>query len=242
MSDVSEKTDDRQRAKKYATLNYWFILINFLYTLVLMIVFMISGASRALATFTSLPGWPAFTGWALYLIAFIIFTSLALWPLNFYQGYVIEHRFGLSNETVAGWFADQVKALGLMAAIFVPVGTIAYLLLSTAGTFWWIYGAAGWIAFSFILAYLAPVVIMPMFNKFEPLDEPRIKAAILELAEKAGVGVRDVLKTDMSRRTKKANAFFAGAGNTRRIVLGDTLLDNYDQDEILTVVGHEMES
>lgn len=219
-----------ERAKKYARLRHWFTLINFIYFFVFLAIFLGSGASAALAAF----------GKAIYLVAFITLITLATLPLSFYTGYIIEHRFDLSNQTVGGWLADEGKSLVISLAITVPLGLGAYWLLSNALKFWWLYAAFLWTSFGFILAYLAPVVIMPLFNKFEPIESADLKAAVLRLAGQAGVGISDVLRTDMSKRTKKANAFFAGIGNTKRIVLGDTLLDEYSQPEILTIIGHEM--
>jgi STE24 endopeptidase len=179
-------------------------------------------------------------GQAIYLLVFIVLIGIILLPINFYQGYAVEHSFDLSTQTAAGWLGDEIKSTVLAIVLFVPAGLAAYYLLTVAGPYWWVYGALLWTAFNFGLAYLAPVVIMPLFNKFEPLESEDLSRDILDLAGRAGVGISEVLMTDMSRRTKKANAFFTGVGNTRRIVLGDTLLENYDHDEILTVVGHEM--
>lgn len=237
----SAKPDfDPEQAKQYAKLRYVLTIVNFLYLAVYLLLFLASGASASLAQTAFEVTGSTTAGQALYILWFIVITGIVLMPLNFYEGYVIEHRFNLATQTIGGWLGDEAKTMGLSAVIFVPVGLFAYYLLSEAGPYWWLYGAIAWTGFNFFLAYLAPVVIMPLFNKFEPIDSQSLRNDILGLAQKAGVGVSEVLKTDMSRRTKKANAFFAGVGNTRRIVLGDTLIDHYTDDEILTVVGHEM--
>ncbi len=231
---------DREKAKRYANQRYLLTGLTSLYWFAFLLLFLMTGASAALKEAAFGVAGAGSGGQALYLVGFILITSVALLPLGYYQGYVVEHRFELSNETIGGWLSDEVKTTALSAVIFVPLGLGAYYLLAQAGPYWWVYGAVLWTAFTFILAYLAPVVIMPLFNKFEPVEEETLKNDVLALAGKARVGVSKVLKADMSRRTKKANAFFAGVGHTRRIVLGDTLLDYFEDDEVLTVVGHEM--
>ncbi len=231
---------DKERAKLYAKLKYWLILVNLVYIFTYMIVIMISGASTSLADLATRTAGPGLGAKAAYLAGFVIITTIFLSPLNFFGGYLVEHRFGLSNQTISGWLADEIKGLAISLFIFIPMGLTAYWLLSETQTYWWLLAAFAYSAFSFILAYLAPVVIMPLFNKFEPLDSEPLKNDILELAREAGVKITDVLRTDMSKRTKKANAYFAGVGNTKRITLGDTLIENYTDQEILTVIGHEM--
>jgi STE24 endopeptidase len=235
------KGDEKlEKAKRYARLNYWLILVNFAYTGAYLVVLLGTGLSAAGARLTVNIAGPGLAAQALYLAGFVILTTLVLMPLGFYRGYLIEHRFGLSNQTPGGWLSDEAKGLAVSAAIFTPLGLAAYRLLAEAGPYWWVWAAALWTLFGFILAYLAPVLIMPLFNKYEPIESELLRRAVLNLAAEAAVDISDVLRTDLSKRTKKANAFFAGMGNTKRIVLGDTLMDEFTQDEILTVVGHEM--
>ncbi len=233
-------TSYKKRAKKYAKLKYWLILINLVYVFTFMIVIMISGASTSLADLAERFAGPGLAARAAYLAGFVTITTIFLLPLNFFSGYIVEHRFDLSNQTMSGWLADEIKGFAVSLLIFTPMGLTAYWLLAKTQTYWWLLAAFAYSAFSFVLAYLAPIIIMPLFNKFEALDSEPLKTEILNLARKADVSITDVLRTDMSKRTKKANAFFAGVGNTKRIALGDTLLENYTDQEILTVVGHEM--
>lgn len=232
--------EEQEKAKRYARLNYRLVPVNFIYSLTYFIALLAGGVSSWLAATAVRFAGPGLAGQALFFGQFAVLTTLALLPLSFYRGYLVEHGFGLSNQTVAGWLGDEAKSLAISTVVFIPVGLAAYRLLAVVKDFWWLYAAVLWTAFGFVLAYLAPVVIMPLFNKFEPLASEQLKNNILGLAKAAGIKIRDVLGTDMSKRTKKANAYFAGIGNTRRIVLGDTLLENFSDEEILTVVGHEM--
>lgn len=235
-----QSAEELERARRYAKLRYRLALLNFLYTFAYLTVFLLAGISTTMAdSATDLLGRGVAAN-ALYLAGFIIITTIALAPIDFYSGYLLEHRFGLSNQTVTGWLKDQTKSTLVSAVIFIPLGLAAYWLLSHATDYWWLWAAALWTSFSFVLAFLAPVLIMPLFNKFEPIDSDLLRENILALANKAQVQIESVMRTDMSKRTKKANAYFTGLGKTKRIVLGDTLLDNYTHPEILTVVGHEM--
>lgn len=163
-------------------------------------------------------------------------------PLNYYSGFVLPHRFGQSTQTLRDWIVDQVKGLAVAAPIGLILLELFYLALRATGGLWWWWAAGGLLVFNVLLSNLAPVLIMPIFNKFVPLsDEHRdLAERLLKLAERAHAKVKGVFKFDMSRRTKSANAALTGIGNTRRIVLGDTLINEFTPDEIETVLAHEL--
>ena len=163
-------------------------------------------------------------------------------PLGYYEGYVLPHRFGQSNQSLTDWLTDQVKGLSIGVPLGLLLLELLYLALRAAGELWWLWAAAGMLVFSVLLSNLAPILIMPLFNKFVPLGDEHKELAerLLRLAERARTHVRGVFKFDMSRRTKSANAALTGIGNTRRIVLGDTLIDEFTTDEIETVLAHEL--
>ena len=163
-------------------------------------------------------------------------------PLGFYSEYILPHRYGQSTQTLGGWISDQLKSL----LVGVPIGLILlellYLALRLAGDWWWLWATGGMLLFSVLLANLAPVLIMPLFNKFVPLSEEHSDLAerLIRLAERAGTQVQGVFTFDLSRRTKSANAGLTGIGRTRRIILGDTLIEEFTPDEIETVLAHEL--
>jgi STE24 endopeptidase len=163
-------------------------------------------------------------------------------PLSYYEGFVLPHRFGQSTQSLKDWGVDQLKGL----LISIPLGLIMvellYWALRATGSVWWLWAAGGMLVFTVLLANLAPIVIMPLFNKFVPLGEEHadLAARLMNLAKNAHVKVQGVFKFDMSRRTKSANAALTGIGNTRRIILGDTLIDEFTDDEIETVLAHEL--
>ena len=170
-----------------------------------------------------------------------IYAILTL-PLDYYSGFVLPHRFDQSNQTLKDWIIDQLKGLAVGAPLGLLLLELLYLALRATGDLWWLWAAGGMLLFSVLMSNLAPILIMPIFNKFVPLGEEHADLAkrLLKLAEQANTKVRGVFKFDMSRRTKSANAALTGIGNTRRIVLGDTLIDEFTPDEIETVLAHEL--
>jgi len=170
-----------------------------------------------------------------------IYAILTL-PLDYYSGFILPHRFDQSTQTLKDWVIDQLKGLAIAAPIGLLLLELLYLALRVTGDLWWLWAAGGMLVFSVLLSNLAPVLIMPIFNKFVPLGDEHADLAerLLRLAEQANTRVRGVFKFDISRRTKSANAALTGIGNTRRIVLGDTLIDEFTPDEIETVLAHEL--
>jgi len=177
-----------------------------------------------------------------FLFIFMGIASLVELPLSFYTGFVLPHRFNQSNETLKDWIIDQLKGLVIGLTIGLLLIELLYLALRISGSLWWLWAAGGLLIFQVLLVNLAPVLIMPIFNKFVPLGDEHAELAdrLMKLAEKANTRVVGVFKFDMSRRSKAANAALTGLGNTRRIVLGDTLINEFTTDEIETVLAHEL--
>jgi Zn-dependent protease with chaperone function len=163
-------------------------------------------------------------------------------PMSYYQGYVLPHRYELSNQNIPGWIKDEIKGIVIGGIIGMIVLEIIYAVLRAYPTLWWLWAGAILLLFNVIMANIAPTVIMPLFNKFIPLGEEHADLAerLMLLAKRSGTYVRGVFKFDMSKRTKQANAGLTGLGNTRRIILGDTLLNEFTPDEIETVMAHEL--
>jgi len=170
-----------------------------------------------------------------------VFTILDL-PLSYYTGYVLPHRFKQSNQDIKGWVIDQIKNLLISSVLGGILLEIIYLVLRSAPESWWLWTGGILLIFNVLLANLAPILLFPIFYKFSPLDDEYQDLAerLLGLAEKSGTQVTGVYRFDMSKRTKSANAGLTGLGNTRRIILGDTLLDEFQADEIETVLAHEL--
>jgi STE24 endopeptidase len=160
--------------------------------------------------------------------------------IAFWRGYVHEHRWGLSTQSVAGWAADRAK--GLAVGVVLGTGVLSGLvaLARTLPEEWPLVAAPAGVAWVALLSFMAPVVLEPVFNRFRPLPDRALAADIRALSERAGVPVREVLVADASRRTRKANAYVSGLGRTRRVVLFDTLLARATPAEIRLVAAHEL--
>jgi STE24 endopeptidase len=167
-------------------------------------------------------------------------TWLAGLPHGNLGGYQIERRFGLTKQSRAGWLTDRFKGFGLELVMEPALVAATYAVIRRRPRDWWLVLSGAAIPLAVVLSNLAPVVIMPLFNRFEPLNDPELEQRIRALGEQAGVHIADIYRMDMSRQTEKANAFFTGLGNTKRIVLGDTLLNGSTPEEIEAVVAHEL--
>ena len=240
---TSELDPERQKqAKEYARIRRRLWLVDTLLSAVYAFVWLFSGWSISLRVWLN-----QFTQneWILVPLFVAIFggiyTVLNL-PLSYYSGFVLPHRFGQSNQTFKDWVIDLLKGLAVGAPIGLILLELLYLALRVTGTLWWLWAAVGLLIFNVLLTNLAPILIMPLFNKYIPLgDEHReLAERLLALAARANTKVRGVFKYDMSKRTKAANAALTGIGNTRRIVLGDTLISEFSTDEIETVLAHEL--
>ncbi len=147
---------------------------------------------------------------------------------------------GLSTQGIAGWFGDWGKSTAIGATLAGVVGTLALALMRRFRSRWWIPGSVGVVAAAAVLTWLAPVVLAPLFNKFETLPPGQARDDVLELAGKADVDVGEVYRVDASRRTNAINAYVNGLGPSKRVVLYDTLLEDLDRDERRSVVAHEL--
>lgn len=182
---------------------------------------------------------PLLTAAACIALIFIALYLLTL-PLDCYRGFVLEHRFGLSTQNFVSWLADYLKSNAVSLVISVIIFTGFYALVKYFPLRWWVY--AGVISIVLMLAgtYLYPLLIDPLFYRFEPMRDREMNTRILDMAEQAGIQVQEVLVADASRKTVKANAYFTGLGSSKRIVVYDTLLTGFSREEALAVIAHEI--
>ncbi|MHC4528328.1 MAG: M48 family metallopeptidase, partial [Planctomycetota bacterium] len=177
---------------------------------------------------------------ALYLIIFSVLYYLVFVVPDFYGGFVLEHSFGLSNQTVWGWLGKSVKK-GLLSLLLLLVCSEAlYLLLRHFPDRWWLLASAAWLILTIVIGRITPTLIIPLFYKCGPLCDTDLKKRLLRLGERWGVRIREVFEVRLSKETRKANAAVAGLGKSRRILLGDTLIEKYSSDEIEAVFAHEL--
>lgn len=160
-------------------------------------------------------------------------------PLDFYGGYVLQHRLGLSVQTIGGYVLDATKGLIVAGVIAIPLAVVLYAVIARVES-WWIPAALGSGALILVLTVLGPVVIAPLFNTFTQLPESPLRGKIVSMARESGMTVEDVYVMDASRRTRGGNAYVTGLGRTKRIVLYDTLLQDMTFEEAVSVVAHEL--
>jgi STE24 endopeptidase len=166
--------------------------------------------------------------------------SLVATPIAFWRGYLHERRWGFSTQTLRGWTVDRLKGL-LIGVVLTAVPLFALIAAVHVFPRWWaVVAAAGATVFVLVVGFIAPVVLEPVFNRFEPLDDEELAGQLRKLSQRAGVPVREVLVADASRRTKKHNAYVSGLGKTRRIVLWDTLLEQGEPAAVKLIVAHEL--
>ena len=174
-----------------------------------------------------------------FVIAFIGYEAMFA-PLAYYSGFVLPHRYGLSTQTLRAWLMDGLKGGTLGVVLGAIVIQVIYAVLRIAPETWWLWATVFMILLNVVLANLAPVLILPLFYKFKPLDDAELVRRLTALAEQAHTRVQGVYTMMLSEKTTAANAALMGLGNTRRIVLGDTLYQNYSHDEIETILAHEL--
>src|ERR687897_111947 len=176
--------------------------------------------------------------------AFFTVTMALSWlsslPVAYIGGYEVERRFGLTKQSTGGWLGDQAKGLLLGLLLQTPLLTSAYAVMRRRPRDWWLIIAGASVPLTVALSNLAPVLLMPLFNRFQPLRDEALASRVRALATRGGVRISDVYEMDLSRQSEKPNAMFTGLGNTKRIVLGDTLLAGFSEDEAEAVVAHEL--
>jgi len=234
--------EKQKQAKQYAHIRRRLWLVETALSAVYAILWLALGWSIALSDWISSYTTNPWIQVAVYIVIFGGIYSILTLPLSYYSGFVLPHRFGQSNQNSRDWIMDQLKGLAIGAPLGLLLLELLYLALRVTGDLWWLWAAAGMLFFTVLLANLAPVLIMPLFNKYIPLGDEHKELAerLLDLARRANTKVKGVFKFDMSKRTNAANAALTGIGNTRRIVLGDTLIKEFSTDEIETVMAHEL--
>jgi STE24 endopeptidase len=232
----------QKTARQYARIKRRLMVIDLALTAAYALAWLVFGWSAALRDrLTGITDSP----WVALLLFALVFGGIYYLidlPLSFYSGYRLPHRFGQSTETLRGWLVDQLKGLLVGGVLGSLVLLAIYAVLRAYPDTWWIWASLMLLLFSVVMANLAPVLLMPLFYKFVPLaqEHAELVERLTRLSEHAGTRVKGVYTFDMSRRTKSANAALTGLGATRRIILGDTLVNEFTTDEIETVLAHEL--
>lgn len=226
--------------KRYARIKLALTLADTALSLAAVLILILTPLSSRLAAWSAGSAGDGALGWLLYAGVAGAGLMLLSLPISFVTGYVLEHKYGLSTQRLGGWLADQGKGLAVAIVLGAPVLLGFRWLLLNTGAWWGFASAVAMFLLTVLLVRLAPVLLLPIFFKFKPVDRPELVTAIREVCEQAGLALEGVYQFDMSRNTKKANAAFTGLGRTKRVILGDTLLESFSLDEVRAVVAHEV--
>jgi STE24 endopeptidase len=175
-----------------------------------------------------------------YALLFTIVMAVATLPLAYYGGYVRQHEYGLSNQSLGRWFGEWLKGVAVGGAGVGLVLWIPYLLLRKSPSRWWLYAGLATVPIAALTLVITPVWVDPLFNEYVPMQDKKLETRILALAERAGIQGSRVYQVNKSQDTKAVNAYVTGLGGTKRIVLWDTILAKLEPDQVLFVTAHEM--
>ncbi len=236
---VSVPEPSKLAIQRYKSGNILWV-VNQIWGLLIPLLFLFTGFSARIRDWATRFGRWWFFIIAVYFIIYSLLNYLIDFPLAYYQGFVRDHAYGLSNQSFQKWFQDSLINLGVGTVIGVLFLWIPFLLLKKSPKRWWFYTALLIPPFLFFQMLVTPVFIDPLFNDFGPMEDKALEAKILALAERSGIEGSRVYEVDKSVDTNAVNAYVTGFMNTKRIVLWDTLLAKLNEDEVLFVMGHEM--
>jgi STE24 endopeptidase len=240
MVDSPNMPADPPEARRYNRIRRWLGVADFVLGLIFLIVLLATGWNGTLRDLAYRASYQTYTlAVFLYVLMLILIQKVLGSGLEYY-GFRLEHRFNLSNQKLRSWIWDETKGFLVGVILSTIVVEILYFIIREMPQYWWLIAWATFLGLFVLMAQLAPVVLFPIFYKFEPLQNEELKGRLVRLGERAGTRVRGVYKWNLSEKSKKANAALTGLGNTRRIILADTLLENYSADEIEAVLAHEL--
>jgi STE24 endopeptidase len=239
-AETSPAITDSPEARRYNRIHRWLGIADFILGLGLLLLVLLTGWTGILRDIAYRAAFQNYTlAVFLYVLILMVIGKLLGLGLDYY-GFRLEHRFHLSNQNIISWLWDETKGFLVGIVLGGIVVELLYFTLREYPQHWWLLAWAAFMGLFVLLAQLAPVVLLPIFYKFEPLDNDDLKLRLVRLGERAGTRVRGVYKWNLSEKSKKANAALTGLGSTRRIILADTLLNNFSADEIEAVLAHEL--
>jgi STE24 endopeptidase len=238
--DSSSVPPDSPEARRYNRIRRWLGIADFVVGFLFLIVLLVTGWSNWLRDLAYRLGFQNYSfSLFIYLLLLLVISKALGIGLDYY-GFLLEGRFKLSTQRFSSWAGDELKGFLVGLVLGTAVVEVLYLTIRQWPQHWWMLAWASFMALFILLAQLAPIVLFPIFYKFEPLDNEDLRRRLVVLSERAGTQVRGVYRWKLSEKSKKANAALTGLGATRRIILADTLLDNYTAEEIEAVLAHEL--
>ena len=232
--------DARARSDAYFEGGYWMILWDFLYGSAVLLLLLNLGWSAAMLNLAERVTRFKPVHTIVYWVQYLLVTSILGFPLSVYEDYFREHKYGLATQTFGPWMGDQLKALVLNLVLGGILAMLLFGIVRRLRRTWWIWGSVVTLCFMILVVLIAPVYIIPIFNKVTVLNDPKVTQPILSLARANGIPAHDVFEIDASRQSTRMSANVSGFGSTMRITLNDNLLRRGSPEEIQAVMGHEM--
>jgi STE24 endopeptidase len=227
----------QELAKKYARLMRRISLIELAVVGAVLLVLVFSGISARMSYFLSFPQpWAS----ALYFMILVAVLGIIMMPLTYYQGFILPRRYSLSTQKLGAWLADRAKASALGVSLGLGIVIVVYCLLDRFSGVWWLWAGILLLLLSLLLTRLTPTLLLPIFFKLDPIDNLELKQRLMNLAKRARTHTVGVFTMNLSSKGTTANAMLAGLGKTRRIILSDTLLQQYTTEEIEVILAHEL--
>ena len=229
-----------RKSVEYTIAKTRFGIVNEVYDALILTVVILNGILPWL--YSGLSGLLSYSVWgqALVLLLMVILLGLPGLPFDWWGTFRLEERFGFNKSTQQLWIVDKLKGMVLGLVIGYPLLALLIYLVNSAGSLWWVWGFVVFFLFQLVMIVAYPMFIMPWFNKMEPLEEGELKERLFDLADRTGFKAKTILVMDGSKRSGHSNAFFAGFGRFRRIVLFDTLIEQMSSEELEAVLAHEI--
>jgi len=230
--------EKQEKAKVYEwtgrKIGLWSMLVSAVFNL----FFYFSGLSSGIANLS-------FFSSVIFVFIFYMFVysssqEIIGLPLSYLSDFVIEKKYGFSNQTRGEWFKDYLKSFIVSLILSVIIFGALLYIFQKFGNLWWLVASCFMVFFSVVMSIIFPVWIMPIFHKYEPIEDEDLKDSLREILEKGGLKIKGFFMEDTSRKTTKENAMLAGLGKTKRVILTDNIIDNMETDEIRTVLAHEV--
>jgi len=237
---IASSPADSPQARRYNRIRRWIGIADFIFNLLLMVALLVTGRSGTLRDIAYKATFQHYSlAVFLYVLMLMVLAKFLGLGIDYYS-FRLEHRYQLSNLRLRAWIWDEAKGFLVGVILAGIVVELLYFIMRQVPQHWWLIAWAAFLGLFVLVAQLAPVVLFPIFYKFAPLENEELKERLVRLGERAGTRVRGVYQWKLSEKSKKANAALTGLGNTRRIILADTLLANYSTDEIEAVLAHEL--
>nr|MBF0221064.1 M48 family metallopeptidase [Desulfobulbaceae bacterium] len=228
------------KSQRYTQSQSQFGMVTGLFDLLVMLGFWFSGGFNLLDKYIRGFGYGAIINGLLFIGALLLAKMVISLPFSLYSTFVIEERFGFNRTTPGVFVSDLLKGLALSVVLGGPLLALVLFFFDWAGTYAWFYCWVGVAVFTLLVQFIAPTWIMPLFNKFKPLDECELKQKIMKYAQSVSFSLQNVFVMDGSKRSSKSNAFFTGFGKNKRIALFDTLIEKHSVGELVAILAHEI--